>query len=292
MAVLAQRGASWRIHPPTVGAMVQVAVLTALAATVDLGLAGALVGLGFAAGTWILLSRALDRTGGHRWGPADTITFGRLILTGGVAALVADAAFGSVNHTALIGMAAVSLLLDACDGQVARRTATTSRLGARFDMEADSVLALALSVYIATTLGWWAVLMGLFRYVFVLACWAMPWLRGPLPPRQSRKVVAASQGVVLVVTSAALLPTTVAQLCVAVSLAALCWSFLVDVRWLWRQEASQRRKRLPAPRRALAATGHGHGESVIVDQWGVGRAWEPATTRSTEHVRQSPAHLP
>jgi phosphatidylglycerophosphate synthase len=249
-----------------VGALVQVAVLIVVAATVNLGPAGMLVGLAFTAGTGILLSRALRRSNGHRWGPADTITYGRLILTGGVAALVADAVTGSVQHAPLIGLAAVALLLDAVDGQVARRTGTTSRLGARFDMEADSVLALVLSVYMATTLGWWAVLMGLFRYAFVLAGWAMPWLRAAIPPRMTRKVVAASQGVVLVVVSAGLLPTTLAQICVAVTLAAVSWSFAVDIRWLWQAESAQRRARMRTPSRALAATSHSHGEPVA-DPW-------------------------
>ncbi|MFI5934253.1 CDP-alcohol phosphatidyltransferase family protein [Actinoplanes sp. NPDC051494] len=250
------------------------AVLVLVAMLVGLGPVGSLVGLGFTAVTWVLLSRSLGRSGGHRWGPADTITYGRLILTGGVAALVADAATGSVHHVVLTGLAAVSLMFDAADGQVARRTGATSRFGARFDMEADSVLALVLSVYIAIHLGWWAVLMGLFRYAFIVAGWALPWLNAPLPPRMSRKVVAASQGVVLVVVSAGLLPTAVAQICVAVSLISLCWSFAVDIRWLWLQESS--RRRLPAPSRAFA--GAGHSEPVLADPVSDLLVVKPATT--------------
>jgi phosphatidylglycerophosphate synthase len=282
VTILVRREATWRSHLPTLGAMAQVAVLVSLAGTVSLGLAGWLVGLGFTAGTWILLSRALKPLDDHRWGPADSITFGRLILTGGVAALVADAVTGYVHYAALIGLAAASLTLDAADGQVARRTGTTSRFGARFDMEADSVLAVALSVYIATTLGWWAAPMGLFRYAFVLVSWAMPWLCAELPPRFSRKVVAAAQGTVLVVASAGLLPTAVAQAGVALSLAALSWSFAVDVRWLWRRESAQRRERVRhagrAHGRSLAGAGHPHGEPVVVDQWTGLLSAKPATT--------------
>lgn len=267
MTVLGRRQATWRIYPPSLGATAQVALLLSLAVTVGLGPAGMLVGLGFTVGTWALLSRALSQPDVHRWGPADSITFGRLILTGGVAALVADAVAGSVHHVALVTLAAVSLMLDAGDGQVARRTGTSSRFGARFDMEADSVLAVVLSVYIATNLGWWAVMMGLFRYAFVLASWAMPWLRAQLPPRLSRKVVAASQGTVLVVTSAALLPTTLAQLCVVISLAAVSWSFASDVRWLWRQDAPQRRERRERLGQPSHAPSHAPSrESLVADQ--------------------------
>lgn len=249
MTVLALRATAWRSRPLALGAVAQVAVLVSLAVTVGLGLPGVLVGVGFTVGTLILLARARRRPDVRAWGPADSITYGRLILTGGVSALVAEAVAGNVHYGALLGLAAVSLVLDAGDGQVARRTGTMTPFGARFDMEADSILAVALSVYLATMLGWWAVLMGLFRYVFVLVSWMMPWLSAPLPPRMSRKVVAASQGAVLVVTSAALLPTGVAQLCVAVMLVAVSWSFGVDVRWLWRQESARRRQavRLPEP---------------------------------------------
>ncbi|MFJ4830498.1 CDP-alcohol phosphatidyltransferase family protein [Streptomyces sp. NPDC088747] len=224
--------------------MAQVTVLVLLGATVGLGVAGWVTGLGFTAVTWVLLSRALQQADVHRWGPADSVTFARLILTGGVAALVINSVGGEAHQPVLIGLAAVSLILDAGDGQVARRTGTVSRFGARFDMEADSVLAIVLSVYLATSLGWWSVTIGLFRYAFVLASWVMPWLSGPLLPRMSRKVVAASQGAVLVVASAGLLPTPMAQAFVALSIGTLVWSFALDIGYLWSQSAHKRLREL------------------------------------------------
>ncbi|MFF1681457.1 CDP-alcohol phosphatidyltransferase family protein [Streptomyces sp. NPDC058256] len=240
MTDLGQRAVDLRIYPPALGVLAQAAVLVSLGASVGLGAAGWLIGLGFSVATWVLLSRALQHPDVRQWGPADSVTFCRLILTGGVAALVADAVVGDEHRAVLIGLAAVSLILDAGDGQVARRTGTASRFGARFDMEADSVLAIVLSIYLGTSLGWWAVTIGLFRYAFVLAARVMPWLDAPLPFRMSRKVVAASQGVVLVVASAGLLPTPMAQACVAVSIGTLVWSFGIDVGYLWRQSALKR----------------------------------------------------
>lgn len=234
MTDLAQREVALRIYPPTLGVVVQAAVLALLGATVGLGVAGWLTGLVYSVVTWVLLSRALQQPDVRHWGPADSVTFGRLILTGGAAALVADSVAGDAHRSVLIGLAAASLILDAVDGQVARRTGTASRFGARFDMESDSVLAIVLSVFIATSLGWWAAMIGLFRYAFVLASWAMPWLCSPLPPRMSRKVVAASQGVVLVVVSAGLLPVPMAQAFVAISIGTLVWSFGTDIGYLWR----------------------------------------------------------
>ena len=239
MTILARREVALRIYPPTLGVLAQVAVLVWLGTEVGLGPAGWLTGTGFVVATWVLLSRALRQPDVHHWGPADSVTYGRLILTGGVTALVAESIFGVTHHAALIGLAAASLALDGVDGQVARRTGTASRFGARFDMEADSVLAVVLSVYVASTIGWWAGAIGLFRYAFVAALWAMPWLRGSLPPRMSRKVVAASQGAALVVASTGLLPIPLAQACVAVSIASLVWSFSIDVRYLRRRAAAQ-----------------------------------------------------
>ena len=75
------------------------------------------------------------------------------MLVGGVAALVIDHPGGGAPLVTLITLATVALILDAVDGQVARRTATASPLGARFDMEVDAFLILVLSVHVATSLG-------------------------------------------------------------------------------------------------------------------------------------------
>ncbi|GFJ94980.1 CDP-alcohol phosphatidyltransferase family protein [Phytohabitans rumicis] len=96
-------------------------------------------------------------------------------------ALTADSLRGAVPIAALVTLAAVALALDAVDGQVARRTGSTSVLGARFDMEVDAVLIMVLSVVVAGSLGPWVLAIGAFRYVFVAAAWALPWLRGSLP---------------------------------------------------------------------------------------------------------------
>jgi phosphatidylglycerophosphate synthase len=177
----------------------------------------------------------------RKLGPANVVTLSRALLVGGVTALVAN----SVNHPAptgvVVALVAVALSLDGVDGQVARRTGSTSALGARFDMEIDAFLILVLSVFVAGSLGWWTVAIGAFRYVFVATSWACPWLTAALPPKFSRKVVAAVQGVVLVVTTAGLLPHAVTFVAVAAALASLTWSFGRDIGWLWRTESAQRR---------------------------------------------------
>ena len=73
-------------------------------------------------------------------------------------------------------------------------------------MEVDAFLILVLSVYVARSSGAWVLAIGAMRYAFVAAGWVLPWMRGQLPPRYWRKVVAAIQGIVLVVAAPAAAP--------------------------------------------------------------------------------------
>jgi phosphatidylglycerophosphate synthase len=232
---------------------IQFMVLAALGAYVGLGPAGWLTGATFAVVMWLVLGRALRRSGLPGLGPANWVTLLRATLVGGVAALVADSFFRPAPVLLLVGMATVAWAMDGVDGQVARRTGSTSALGARFDMEIDALLIMVLSVFLAGPLGWWVLAVGGLRYAFVVAAWALPWMRAPLPPRFSRKVAAAVQGIVLVVASAGVLPAVLTFGAVALALALLGWSFGRDVEWLWRTGARPESIGLPLPRRPAVA---------------------------------------
>src|SRR5262249_17423744 len=151
--------------------------------------------------------RAYWRT--ERLGPADRVTLARATLAVGVAALVADSFAEPVPVALLVSLASVALILDAVDGQIARRTRTSSELGRHLDAEVDSFLILVLSVYVARSAGAWVLAIGLARYAFLAGGFLMPWLRAPLPPRYWRKVVCGTQGVVLTIAAAGVLPTAV-----------------------------------------------------------------------------------
>ncbi|WP_432075633.1 CDP-alcohol phosphatidyltransferase family protein [Streptomyces wuyuanensis] len=223
------------LRPETAaGASAQTALLILLDAATGLGTAGWLAGAGFTVATWALLTRALHRSWPPRpFGPANAVTLVRTTLVGGVTALVAESFASGPRTAALVALTAVALVLDAVDGQVARRTGTESALGARFDMEADAFLILVLSVHVAGSLGAWVLLIGAMRYVFVAAAQILPWLNGPLPPSMARKTVAALQGIVLLVAATGLLPVVAAWLLVLGALASLVWSFGRDIRGLW-----------------------------------------------------------
>jgi len=184
--------------------------------------------------------------------PADLVTTARLVLVGAVAVLVARAVVAPVPLALLVSLASVALVLDAVDGVVARRTVCT-RFGARYDMEVDALLVLALSVHVARTVAWWVILIGLARYLLLVAGRLWPWLNAPTPPRYWAKVVAAVQGIVLTVVTADVLPRPVAVAALAVALALLVESFGHQVRQLWRLRPAERPRRAPSVAVSAAA---------------------------------------
>jgi phosphatidylglycerophosphate synthase len=222
-------------YGPGVGLLAQVMLLAGLAATVGLDPAGMLAGLVYGGLVCAVLMRGVRLAGASELGPADWVTLARATLVGGVAALAADSFTRPVPVGVLFALAVLALVLDGVDGQVARRTGTASALGARFDVEIDAFLVLALSVYATHPMGAWVLVIGLARYGFLAAAWVLPWLRRPLPPRFWRKVVAATQGVALAVAAARLLPDPLLVAGLAAVLVLLVESFGRDVRWLWHQ---------------------------------------------------------
>jgi phosphatidylglycerophosphate synthase len=218
----------------------QVALLAVLAGTVGLGPLGWAVGVASGLFTNAALARALRRAGARGLGPADVVTLVRATLVGGVAALVADGLVAATSVPVLVTLAAVALVLDAVDGQVARRTRTVSPVGARFDMEVDAFLILVLSLHVAPSAGGWVLAIGFARYALLVAGRPVPWLRRPVPPRYWRKVVAAVQGVVLTAAAAKVLPAAVLEAVLAIALVLLAESFGRDVVWQWRYARGDR----------------------------------------------------
>jgi hypothetical protein len=222
-----------RVHAGLLtGLIAQVLLLAALAGTVGLGAAGWVVGLTCAVIINAVLGHGLSRYHSDGLGPADWVTLARASLAVGVAALVAQSFDQRTSVATLVSLTALALTLDFVDGWVARHT-TTATLGARFDGEVDAFLILILSVYVARSAGAWVLAIGAARYAFLAAGWLLPWMRALLPPRYWRTVVAATQGIVLTVVAAAILPFALGQAFLVIGLALLAESFGHDVRWLW-----------------------------------------------------------
>jgi phosphatidylglycerophosphate synthase len=219
------------------------ALLGVVSATAGLGVAGWIVGLATGSAATALLVTARMRSDQPAIHPADWVTLTRAVLIAGVAALVADSFSRPVSVTALVTLSTVALVLDAVDGQVARRTGTATPLGARLDGEVDAFLILLLSIYVSQDYGSWVLAIGAARYALLLAGWLIPWLAAPLPPRYWGKVVAAVQGIVLTVAASGLLDRLAGMIAVAAALLLLAESFGRNVIWLYRTGAGPRTRR-------------------------------------------------
>jgi phosphatidylglycerophosphate synthase len=221
------------------GLIAQLLLLTVLATIAGLSSAGWVVGVT----SGVMIDGALFCGLSHfrigRLNLAGWVTLVRASLAVGVAALVADSFDRPAPITTLVSLAALALILDAIDGKVARHTRTAGTLGAHFDAEVDAFLILVLSVYVARSVGAWVLAVGAARYAFLAAAWPLPWMRKPLPPRYWRKFVAATQGVVLTVVAADVLPAAVNRGALAVALALLAESFIRDVWWLWAHRVTR-----------------------------------------------------
>ncbi len=84
----------------------------------------------------------------------------------------------------------------------------------------------------------WVLALGLARYAFAVAGWALAWMRRPLPYRYWRKVTAGVQGVVLTVAAAEVIRPWAITAALLVALLLLAESFGRDVLWLWTRRRS------------------------------------------------------
>ncbi len=170
-----------------------------------------------------------------RFGPANAVTLARAACTVPIAALiVAPATPGAAVFVTAAGT--LVAVLDGVDGRLARRHGLASDFGARFDMETDALLVLALSAlaWRWDRAGLWVLASGLLRYAFLAAGAVAPWLRAVLPPSRRRQTICVVQIVVLLAVVAPLLPRTLSAPLALAGLLALLYSFAVDVALLAR----------------------------------------------------------
>ena len=183
----------------------------------------------------LVISTLPEHLPGPGLGHANRVTLGRATLIVPVATL----AFLPVEPDVaaawwIIGMSTVAMVLDGIDGRVSRGVGCATTFGARFDMELDAFLMLALSVLVwrSGQTGAWVVLIGMLRYFFLGPGWLRQPLNSELPSSQRRKAVCAVQGIALLVCLAPIIPPVMATIVASTALALLICSFGVDIRWL------------------------------------------------------------
>lgn len=188
----------------------------------------------FGVGATLILAGLPQHHPFARFGPANQVTIARGALVALLAALVGERGNGiSVLATVV---ASIAVLLDGVDGWLARRSHMSSGFGARFDMETDALLVavLALLAWQFGKAGVWVLFSGLLRYVYLAAGRVMPLLRRPLPPSSLRKSIAVVQMIALIVAIAPFVPPAVSVWVAGAALAALAFSFIQQIIWLYR----------------------------------------------------------
>lgn len=225
----------------------------ALLAVTSVGRAGstaALAAAGVYATVAVLVLQAIAAPGAPgRFGSANLVT----LMRAGIAALVIGLALealatgsglladpGEIRDLwawAVPVGALLAMILDGIDGWLARRGRLASAFGARFDMEADAllVMGLTLAVLARGRAGPWVLIAGALRYIFLLG--AMVWapLAAPLPPSFRRKALCVAIGVALVVGLIPAVPAATAGLLAGAGVLAVAYSFAVDTVWLIRR---------------------------------------------------------
>jgi phosphatidylglycerophosphate synthase len=172
----------------------------------------------------------------ERFGPANQITTARAMLVALIASLIGEPHVPAIAVSAAAAGAVVTMM-DGVDGWLARRHRIVSDFGARFDMEVDALLILALAIlaWQFEKAGAWVLLSGLLRYAFVAGGSVAPWLNAPLPASRRRQAICVIQ---IVALTLAMLPAIARPLSAALAAGAfvtLVYSFLVDTLWLWRR---------------------------------------------------------
>ncbi len=121
-------------------------------------------------------------------GPANCATSARGVLVALLAALPGEQTDDFIQLVAL-SVGILAAMLDGLDGWLARKAKMSSAFGARFDMETDALLILALSVlaWQFGKAGAWVLLSGVMRYGFVLAGLAFGWLRAHCLPASAAR---------------------------------------------------------------------------------------------------------
>ena len=175
------------------------------------------------------------------WANRVTLARGLLVITLVSMAPFLDASLPAERLWLYAGLCLIALVLDGADGYVARATGTETDFGARFDMELDAlfILGLCLAVSALDRAGIWVLALGLMRYVFLATGQVWPFLGGALPDSFRRKTVCVWQLVTLMVALLPVTPDALAFWSLVFALALLCYSFGIDIRWLYRNHAQQ-----------------------------------------------------
>ncbi|MEQ8469574.1 MAG: CDP-alcohol phosphatidyltransferase family protein [Marinoscillum sp.] len=133
--------------------------------------------------------------------------------------------FVILDYLMVLSTMSVMLVLDGVDGAVARKTNTSTRIGAYLDMETDALYVLLISGYLVTYLGYnpWLISVGMLRYLYEVFTW-LAGVQDKHPPR-TRFGPAAAVCLFIDLLTPLVLPEYVAMWLVYIGVATVVASF-------------------------------------------------------------------
>ncbi|WP_222183392.1 CDP-alcohol phosphatidyltransferase family protein [Geminicoccus harenae] len=224
--------------PWILGGLLAELVLAATAAAAVMGAATLLPVVLLASCSALLVLAAASQPSSDGPGPADLVTGLRLGMAIGIGVSVLC---GSPPGGLVAALLLLALSTDAADGWIARRTASATRFGARFDLETDAVLLGAASLAAMPVTGPFVLAAPLLRPAWLLAGRALPWLERPLPPSLRRRILCALPIFLLLAVPWPLAGSRLAVPAAALAVLLLAASFLIDLAHQWQQ------RRVPGP---------------------------------------------
>ncbi|MEX2161616.1 MAG: CDP-alcohol phosphatidyltransferase family protein [Anaerolineales bacterium] len=184
---------------------------------------------------WFDLPRNLKRSGGKLlpgFGPGTWLSLLRVLALAMLAGFLWPGQPAGWLAWAPFAFLLLFNLLDLADGYAARRSGTATRLGEKLDLDLDGrgVLAASLLAFRYGAVGWWYLLVGLARYVYVFAIWARRQLGLSFEarPNRLRRPFAGAQMGIGVALLAPGLPHGITAYIAALSMIPFLGNFLYD----------------------------------------------------------------
>jgi phosphatidylglycerophosphate synthase len=224
--------------PWILGGLLAELVLAATAAAAVMGATTLLPVVLLASCSALLVLAAASQPASDGPGPADLVTGLRLGMAIGIGVSVLC---GSPPGGLVAALLLLALSTDAADGWIARRTASATRFGARFDLETDTALLGAASLAAMPVAGPFVLAAPLLRPAWLLAGRALPWLERPLPPSLRRRILCALPILLLLAVPWPLAGSRLATPAALLAVLMLASSFLIDLAYQWQQ------RRVPGP---------------------------------------------
>ena len=139
---------------------------------------------------------------------------------------------------AIIYLGFLALILDGADGYIARKYNQETYIGELFDQEADNflILIMVISLYMNKNINIFAIMIPLYRYIFLASMYKFTWLSNELPRSIRRKSICIISIFTLIIAQSVLFSNYISNNLSLFVLFIITFSFTIDIIWLYRNK--------------------------------------------------------